>query len=136
MAIFIKLVKNNVRTSSSYNKWHALVVRNGEIDTDGLAEKLQQDTTFKKGEVKGLIEELVEEMKLQLQAGKTVNLNGFGRFHLTVESNPVSKSEDFNIQRDITAVKCKFNPASKRDTTTWSTKQVFAEGAEVRRWKE
>lgn len=136
MAIFIKLVKNNIHTSKSYNKWHALVVRNGEIDTNDLAERLQEDTTFKKGEVKGLIDELVEEMKLQLQEGKTVNLNGFGRFHLTVESIPVNQSEDFNIQKDITAVKCKFNPASKRDTTTWNTIQVFAEGAEVRRWKE
>jgi len=136
MAIFIKLVKNNIHASSSYNKWHALVVRNGEIDTDDLAERLQENTTFKKGEVKGLIDELVEEMKIQLQEGKTVNLNGFGRFHLTVESNSVNKSEDFNIKKDITAVKCKFNPASKRDTTTWNTKQVFAEGAEVRRWKE
>ncbi|MCH4146893.1 MAG: HU family DNA-binding protein [Prevotella sp.] len=136
MAIFIKLVKNNIHKSSSYNKWHALVVRNGEIDTDGLADKIQANTTFKKSEVKGLIEELVDEMKLQLQAGKTVNLNGFGRFHLSVESLPVSKAEDFKIQKDITAVKCKFMPAGKRDAQTKTIRQVFAEGTEVKRWKE
>ncbi len=133
MALFIKLVRNNFRGSKNQGKYHAFTVRSGETDIDRLAEHIEQNTTFKKGEVKGLIIELVEEMKQELQAGRTVNLNGFGRFHLSVTSLSVDKPEDFNIARHITGVKCKFTPAGRRDPGTWQIRQVFSEGVEVKR---
>lgn len=133
MAIFIKLYQNKYNRQHDYGKWFARVVRTGETDIDRLAEHIEQNTTFKKGEVKGLLVELVEEMKQELQAGRTVNLNGFGRFHLSVTSLSVDRPENFNIARHITGIKCKFTPAGRRDPETWRVSQVFSEGAEVKR---
>ncbi|MFC2766212.1 MAG: HU family DNA-binding protein, partial [Prevotella sp.] len=133
MAVFIKLYQNKYNRQHDYGKWFARVVRTGETDIDRLAEHIEQNTTFKKGEVRGILIELVEEMKRELQAGRTVNLNGFGRFHLGVTSLSVDKPEDFHIGRHISGVKCKFVPAGRRNPNTWRINQVFSEGVEVKR---
>ena len=79
--------------------------------------------------MKELIEELVDEKKSQLQDGMTVNLNGFGRFHLAVESMP----ELFHAGRDIKTVKCRFVYAGHREPRTRRITQVFAKNTEVKR---
>ena len=66
MAVFIKLYQNKYNRQHHYGKWFARVVRTGETDIDRLAEHIEQNTTFKKGEVRGILIELVEEMKREL----------------------------------------------------------------------
>ena len=83
--------------------------------------------------MKELIEELVDEKKSQLQDGMTVNLNGFGRFHLAVESRTVDMPELFHAGRDIKTVKCRFVSAGHREPRTRRITQVFAKNTEVKR---
>lgn len=135
MAILIKLFENKFGNTKTRGKWFAKTIKRGEAGISELAERVQENTTFKKGEVQGLIVELVDEMRQLLQDGQTVNLEGFGRFHLSVETNSVERPEDFRIQRDITAVKCKFVPAGHRVGKTGRIVQVLAKGAKVERLK-
>ena len=51
---------------------------------------------------------LVDEISYNLSLGNTVVLDGLGRFHLTVESDPVENKEDFDIKKNVKGVKCKF----------------------------
>ena len=87
MSILIRLMQSKFKNKVQQSKWYAKVVSTGEIHTDELATIIESNTTFKRGEVQGLITELVDELKHQLSDGKTVVLDGFGRFHLTVESD-------------------------------------------------
>ncbi|MBQ7421105.1 MAG: HU family DNA-binding protein [Prevotella sp.] len=135
MAVMVKLYENEFGNEKTRGKWFARVVRTGTTDIAELAERIQRNSTFKTGEVRGIIIELVEEIKRCLQDGQTVDLEGLGRFHLTVESRHVDRKEDFRTDRDVTAVKCKFKPAGRR-RKDGTIQQLLAEGAEVQRWKE
>lgn len=106
------------------------MVSNGVTSTNDLAESIQENTTFTRGEVTGIIMALVDEISYSLSLGNTVVLDGLGRFHLTVESEPVENKEDFDI-KNITGIKCKFLPASRRDPATRKSKQDFASGVQV-----
>ena len=115
MPICIRLKQYKNQTKSSYGKYYAETVRGDEVHTKELAERVCKNTTFRPGEVKGLIEELVEEMTHSLQDGQTVVLDGFGRFRLVAESDGVTDPKKFNIARHIRRVVCKFLPEGKRD---------------------
>ena len=136
MAIFIKLRQNKMRKDNTYDKWFAHVVGKGEVSTGELASIIERNTTFKRGEIKGLITELVSEMKHQLADGKTVVLDDFGRFHLTVESEGAESRSTFNVQRNIKAIKCKFRAAGIRDPHKHTITEVFGEGVDVKKEEE
>lgn len=132
MAVFIKLRKDMMGAEKSHHKYYAHTVSIGEADTEELASLIQENTTFKKGEVRGIIDELVAQMKRQLANGKTVQLDGFGRFHLSVESNGADSPETFDIAHDIKRVKCKFMPAGTRNgKQTGPITQLFGQGVDV-----
>lgn len=131
MALSIRLQQSKFKEKTRGGKWHARVVSNGVTSTNDLAESIQENTTFTRGEVTGIIMALVDEISYSLSLGNTVVLDGLGRFHLTVESEPVENKEDFDIKKNITGIKCKFLPASRRDPATRKSKQDFASGVQV-----
>ena len=95
MSVFVRLEKKKFGDDKARGKWYAKVVRTGEVGIDELAERIQDVSTFKRGEVRGILIELLEQMKSCLAEGQTVNLDGFGRFHLSVESEPAESPEKF-----------------------------------------
>jgi len=140
MAVFIKLKQYKNKTKSSYGKWYADTVHTGEVHTDDIARKISENTTFRPGEVKGIIDELVDEMKLQLQESKVVVIDGLGRFRLTVESDGVDKKKDFDLQRNVKSVVCKFLPSGHRLSLNGGDKRLnpkqhdLSAGADVKWW--
>lgn len=140
MSLLVKLKKYENHTKSSYGKWYTDTVYTGEIHTTEIAEIISKNTTFRPGEVKGLIDELVSEMKNQLQDSKVVVLDGFGRFRLVVESEGVAEKEDFNLRHHLKRIVCKFLPAGTHDAgnngnkKNGPIKRNFANGAKVEWW--
>lgn len=131
MAISIRLQQSKFKEKNRGGKWHARVVSTGITTTEDLAAAIQENTTFTRGEVFGLIMSLVDEISYSLSQGNTVVLDGLGRFHLTVESDPVENKEDFDLKKNIKGVKCKFLPASTRDPITKKSTQDFASGVQI-----
>lgn len=140
MSLFVRLKKYKNKTKSSYGKLYAETVYTGEVHTRDIAKAVSENTTFRPGEVKGLIDEIVAEMKRQLQDSNIVVIDGLGRFRLMVESEGVEKKEDFNIQTSIKRIVCKYLPAGRRDAEETGNKQNgrikrnFCDGAKVRMW--
>ena len=140
MALLIRLKQYKNATKSSYGKWYADTVHVGEVHTEEIARRVSENTTFRPGEVKGLIDELVAEMKQQLQDSRVVVLDGFGRFRLTVESEGAETPGDFHLQRSIRKISCKFLASGWHDTDTrrdgeaWHIQRNFSKGAKVEWW--
>lgn len=140
MSLFVRLKQYKNKTKSSYGKYYTEAVYTGEVTTREIAKAVSENTTFRPGEVRGLIDEIVAEMKRQLQNSNIVVIDGLGRFRLMVESEGVEKEEDFNLQRDIKSIRCKFLPAGKRDAEETGNKQNgrikrnFSDGVNVRIW--
>ena len=107
MAVHIKLIKNNIKSSSSYGKYFAKTVSQGEVTLDEIAAEACRNSGFSEGELQDIL-------KQRLTEGQTVVLPGIGRFSLRVESIGVDDPKAFNIRRHITRIVCGFLPAGRR----------------------
>ena len=122
MAIHIRLVKNNIKNSSSYGKYFAKAVSQGEVTLDEIGQEICRNSSFSEGTVLGVITELQDTMKQRLRDGQTVVIDDIGRFSLRVESIGVDDPKQFNISRHITRIVCKFLPTGRRINTGQGTK--------------
>ena len=114
MAVHIKLIKNNIKSSSSYGKYFAKSVSQGEVTLKEIAAEACRNSGFSEGSVIGVATELQDLLKEKLSEGQTVVLDGIGRFSLRVESIGVEDPKAFNIGRHITRIVCGFLPAGRR----------------------
>ena len=114
MAVHIKLIKNNIKSSSSYGKYFAKAISQGEVTLDEIAAEACRNSGFSEGSVIGVATEIQDIMKERLREGQTIVLPGIGRFSLRVESIGVEDPKEFNIGRHITRIVCGFLPAGRR----------------------
>lgn len=116
MAVHIKLIRNNIKSSSSYGKYFAKTVSQGEITLREIMKEACRNSHLSEGTVIGVVTELEDLLKEKLGEGQTVVLPGIGRFSLRVESIGVDDPKEFNIRRHITRIICGFLPAGRRIT--------------------
>ena len=81
----------------------------GKVDIDVLAASIQKNCAMTKGDVKHVIEALVEEIQTNLANGDKVKLNQLGTLHMTFRCPGVEKSEDCTV-RNISKVNIRFVP--------------------------
>lgn len=132
MAVLIKLAQYHMSGAVNDGKWYAKTVATGVQHTEDIARKIEEDSTFKRGEVKGIMDELVDVMTGMLQDGQTVVIDGLGRFKLVAESISAERPEDFSIQKNIKGVKCNFTPSGRRETKNGMLRKTFCDKAEVK----
>ena len=97
MAVHIKLIKNNIKSSSGYGKYYAKAVSQGEISLNDIAEEACRNSGCSEGTVVMVVTELQDILKHRLSEGQTVVLPGIGRFSLRVESIGVDNPKDFTL---------------------------------------
>lgn len=114
MAVHIKLIRNNIKSNSSYGKYFAKAVSQGEVSLKEIAAEACRNSGFSEGSVIGVTTELQDLLKQKLSEGQTVVFDGIGRFSLRVESIGVDDPKEFNIRRHITRIVCGFLPAGRR----------------------
>jgi predicted histone-like DNA-binding protein len=114
MAVHIKLIKNNIKSSSSYGKYFAKTVSQGEVTIREIMEEACRNSHLSEGSVIAVVTELEDLLKEKLGEGQTVVLPGIGRFSLRVESIGMDDPKEFNIRRHITRIICGFLPAGRR----------------------
>ena len=114
MSVYIRLIRNNIKSSSSYGKYFAKAVSQGEVTLDEIAAEACRNSGFSEGSVIGVATEIQDIMKQRLREGQTVVLPGIGRFSLRVGSIGVDEPKQFNIGRHITRIICGFLPAGRR----------------------
>ena len=114
MAVHIKLIRNNIKSSSSYGKYFAKAVSQGEVTLNEIAAEACRNSGFSEGSVIGVVTELQDILRHRLAEGQTVVLSGIGRFSLRVESIGVDDPKAFNIRQHITRIICGFLPAGRR----------------------
>ena len=134
MSVFIKLLKNEIKSSANYGRYVARTINMGEVTTAELAREIEANSTFKQGEVMGLLMELAQTMARHMQNGKTVVLDGIGRFHLAVESAHAESPADFSASRHVKRIVTKYVAAGSRNgKRNGHVIQYFADGATVSR---
>ena len=85
----------------------------GTVDIDVLAASIQKNCAMTKGDVKHVIEALVEEIQGNLANGDKVKLNQLGTFHMTFRCPGMEASDKCTV-RNISKVNIRFIPADFR----------------------
>ena len=81
----------------------------GTVDVDVLAASIQKNCAMTKGDVKHVIEALVEEIQGNLANGDKVKLNQLGTFHMTFRCPGVLTSDKCTV-KNIKKVNIRFIP--------------------------
>lgn len=118
MAIQLKISQHKDTNKNIDGKWFAKTICTDVVDINELAERISENTTFKQSDVIGVVCAVVEEMKHQMEDGKTVALGDLGRFKYSIQSDLVDSPNVFNPNKHIKKVVCKFTPKGVRDQLT------------------
>lgn len=92
----------------------------GTVDVDVLATSIQKNCAMTKGDVKHVIEALVEEIQTNLANGDKVKLNQLGTFHMTFRCPGVETSDKCTV-RNISKVNIRFIPDKELKLVNGST---------------
>ncbi|MDR2810069.1 MAG: HU family DNA-binding protein [Tannerellaceae bacterium] len=81
---------------------HARLVEQNRIGIDLIAKQISQFSSFSAGDVKGLLTAFQEQLALHLSCGDIVELEGLGRFSVSVKNAPATR------EKEVTPSKVKF----------------------------
>ena len=95
----------------------------GKVDIDVLAAAIEKNCAMTKGDVKHVIEALVEEVQANLANGNKVKLNKFGTFHMTF-CCPGTEASDKCTVRNISRVNIRFVPDKELKLVNGSNAQT------------
>jgi len=95
----------------------------GKVDIDVLAAAIEKNCAMTKGDVKHVIEALVEEVQMSLANGNKVKLNQLGTFHMTF-CCPGMETSDKCTVRNISRVNIRFVPAKELKLVNGSNAQT------------
>ena len=110
---FTKLQNKN-DDSTAYGKWFATAVYDQHfIETEELANYIQQQASVKKSDIKAVLDELGGAMKHYFELGQKVKLDGIGIFKVGFSSIGVNDKEDCGAQ-NITTRRVLFQPETVR----------------------
>lgn len=114
MAVLYKLRKSEFKNSSHYGKYYAHTVKTGHVGLELIEQMIQDNCSAKRSDVRLVLTELIDVVKTMLQEGKVVELDGLGRFSLSIKSECVDHPEDFDVRKHVKGLKCNFTPAGHR----------------------
>ena len=114
MAIKYKLVQNRISGRDSFGKYYARSIKSGEVGIKDIERIIEQTCSLKRSDVRAVLIELVDTIKVKLQEGYTVDLDELGRFSLGVKSEGVYRAADFNVKKHITGVSVNYRPYTHR----------------------
>ena len=110
---FTKLQNKNDE-STAYGKWFATAVYDQHfIETEELANYIQQQASVKKSDIKAVLDELGGAMKHYFELGQKVKLDGIGIFKVGFSSIGTAEKEDCGAQ-NITTRRVLFQPETER----------------------
>lgn len=91
------------------------------VETKEVAERLSQISTVSRSDVAAVLGDLPAVLADLMKQGKSVRLDGLGTFRLTLDTEGVENEADFDLQKQIKAVRVQFTPAREGGTTKGST---------------
>ena len=110
---FTKLQNNNSK-STAYGKWFATAVYDQRfVETEELANYIQQQASVKKSDIKAVLDELGGAMKHYFELGQKVKLDGIGIFKVGFSSIGAADKVDCTAAT-ITTRRVLFQPETVR----------------------
>ena len=136
MAINYRLYQNNREGSSTKGKWYARAVALNTIDTEKLAEIIQSNCTVKKSDVKAVLQELAETIRIELLNGNKVKIDNFGYFSMGLKTSPAASAKTFSAADNVKGIHINFLPLGKIDRNSGAVVRELFSGATIKELPE
>lgn len=107
----LRIQKNKAMPSAG--QYVARVVHNGVVDTEAVAQEIQDNCSLKRADVLAVLSELENVLCRHLQNGEIVQLSHLGRLKLEIKGRPVSTPQLFNPHEHILGVALHLIPESR-----------------------
>lgn len=134
MAVFYKLYQGKNEKSGTAGKWYARAAIEDNVNTETLAEAIEEKCTVHSADVVAVIKALVGEMTKNLQAGKRVVLDGFGAFKVGIKSSGADSRDKFSVRSNISGLRIIFQPEVHIDRTDGKRTKTFLSGTVVKEY--
>ena len=122
MQINYKLYQNKNSESNAYGKYYARVAHEEMIDLDQLSEHMSgHNSVFSKGNIKGLLTDMVACIKELVLDGKKVKLDDLAIFGVALKCEPADSQEAFSAKDNIKGLRL-----SVRATGAFANKKLNA----------
>jgi predicted histone-like DNA-binding protein len=117
MSVLIRSIKKtNPQDKNAKKKFYAIAVSRGLTDLKALSRLLSDGSTTRTADVFAVLVGLVEEIKKELSAGRSVKLGDLGSFKLNVKSEGVDKEAEVT-SNIIKGNKILYRPSAELKTT-------------------
>ena len=124
MSVIYKTVQRpaDPRVENSPKKFYPQLITLGRsVNLKYLAEKMRDRSSLSTGDIKSTIQNFVEELKMQLLEGKSVNIEGLGIFMLAAKSKGAEKAADIT-DKSIDSVRIYFQANKELKLTRTATR--------------
>jgi predicted histone-like DNA-binding protein len=112
MSIKLKKIQRVNPQNREESKWYLTQEKTGTIGMEEIAAAVARNSSHALGDVRSILTNIVELAPVFLKLGQTINLEGFGSFHLSVTSEGVDTPEELSA-RKIKATKLRFLPSMR-----------------------
>ena len=128
-----RLVKNNNRKSTGYNKYYAKKVPGKILTLEQVSNHMAgHNTSFSKGQILGLLTDMVECIRELCAEGNSVKIGDMGIFQVNIKSKGVFDPNDFNAAKHIAArFRCRATGTSRN-----SLVGITRSGGAMVEWEE
>ena len=122
-----RIVKENNSSRKNFGKYKAVAVHYDTIETADIEQEIQDNCSATAGDVALVMTELTETVMRHLKRGDRVRLDGIGLLKLELESDKVDTPEEFNVKKNIRAIRLHIIPES------YNGKQEMYDGISLER---
>ena len=133
MAVRYVLKKVTSPKSPISGKWYARTKITDVVDTDTLAQAIQDSCSVKKSDVLAVLTELVEHMTTHLQNSHRVKLSGFGSFKVGLRTKAADSPKTFKVGSNVKGIHVIFQPEVRTSADGTRTK-TFLTGTKVKEY--
>ena len=106
------------------------------VETKEVAERLARVSTVSRSDVMAVLGDLAGVLADFMAQGKSVRLDGLGTFRYALDTEGVETEADFDIQKQLKAVRVRFTPEREGGNTKGgaATRSLVPAGIEWHEW--
>ena len=131
MALYYRLQKDNRAKSSTKGQFFARSVMVRAVETEELADIMQQNCTVKKSDIMAVLNELAPTMERALKESQRVKIKGLGSFKLGIRGKGSPTVDGFNVAKNVKGIRVNFAPETNTDSATGTRTKRFISNTEV-----
>ena len=125
MAVNFKIYQSN-RKGGTNGKFYARAAHRETINTNDLAEVMQNNSTVKRSDIVAVLTELSEVLRQELQRSNKVHIDGIGTFKVGIRSKGAKTAKEFNATDNIVGSRILFMPETTIDANGNRVKALLA----------